>query len=149
MKPSAKICDEIRCPNYHIWKSECGVTGTVPGHMKSCPKGRINSYEELVEEIARYEHLQWVEWSKAIAESETISPERLARWKKLWVPYSRLPEEEKESDRKYARKVLKHLFKQGSITVNAYPVNRVSGSTYDTEKRGGYETAETVVIESE
>lgn len=69
----------------------------------------------------------------------------MARWKKLWVPYSRLPEEEKESDRKYARKVLKHLFKQGFITVNAYPVNRVSGSTYDTEKRGGYETAETVV----
>ncbi|MDD2262640.1 MAG: hypothetical protein PHP55_07695 [Methanoculleus sp.] len=141
MKPSAKICDEIRCPNYHIWKSECGVTGTIPGHMKSCPKGRINSYEELVEEIARFEHLQWVEWSKAIAESESIAPERLARWEKLWVPYSRLPEEQKESDRKYARRVLKHLFKQGSITVNAYPLNRVSGSTFATEKRGGYGTA--------
>lgn len=128
-----------------ITYSLCSGT-QLPNLYAAC---RINSYEELVEEIARYEHLQWVEWSKAIAESETISPERLARWKKLWVPYSRLPEEEKESDRKYARKVLKHLFKQRFITVNAYPVNRVSGSTYDTEKRGGYETAETVVSGSE
>jgi len=56
------------------------------------------------------------------------------------VPYSRLPEGQKEADRKYARKVLKHLFKQGFIVVNAYPFNRVSGSTYATEKRGGYET---------
>jgi len=120
MKPSAKICDEIRCPNYHVYKTECGVTGTIPGHLNNCPKGRINSYEELVEEIARFEHLQWVEWSKAIAESEPISPERLARWKKLWVSYSRLPEEQKESDRKYARRVLKHLLKQNFMEVNVY-----------------------------
>ena len=88
--------------------------------MDRCPEGLINSYEELIEEIARFEHLQWVEWSKAIAEVENISPERLARWKKLWVSYSRLPEEQKESDRKYARRVLKHLLKQNFMEVNVY-----------------------------
>ncbi|MFA5445755.1 MAG: RyR domain-containing protein [Bacteroidales bacterium] len=133
MKPSKEVCDEIRCERLDLFSSpwRCGVSGKVPGHMDSCPINRINSYEELVEEIARYEHLQWVEWSKAIAESETISPERLARWKKqLWVPYSRLPEEQKESDRKYARKVLKHLMKAGFI--HSYVV---SGKTRDEEER--------------
>ena len=94
------------------------MSGKVPGHMDSCPINRINSYEELVEEIARYEHLQWVEWSKAIAEVENISPERLARWKKLWVSYSRLPDDQKEADRKYARRVLKHLLKSKLMNVH-------------------------------
>lgn len=86
--------------------------------MDRCPEGPINSYEELIEEIARFEHLQWVEWSKAIAEVENISPERLARWKQLWVSYSRLPEEHKEADRKYARRVLKHLLKSKLMNVH-------------------------------
>jgi len=118
MKPSVKICDEIRCPKFFPWKSQCTVFGKVAGHMDRCPEGLINSYEELIEEIARFEHLQWVEWSKAIAEVENISPERLARWKKLWVSYSRLPDEQKEADRKYARRVLKHLLKSKLINVH-------------------------------
>ena len=118
MKPSVKICDEIRCPKFFPWKSQCTVFGKVAGHMDRCPEGLINSYEELIEEIARFEHLQWVEWSKAIAEEENISPERLARWKKLWVSYSRLPDDQKEADRKYARRVLKHLLKSKLMNVH-------------------------------
>jgi hypothetical protein len=60
----------------------------------------------LVERLAALEHDQWVEWSKKIAASETLSPERLARWTHLWCPYADLPEEVKEYDRVLARKVL-------------------------------------------
>jgi hypothetical protein len=53
MKPSVKICDEIRCSKFFPWKSQCTVFGKVAGHMDRCPEGLINSYEELIEEIAR------------------------------------------------------------------------------------------------
>jgi hypothetical protein len=62
---------------------------------------------EIIEALAEQEHLQWVEWSKALAETETLSTERLKRWKALWKPYDKLTEAEKEQDRKYARKILK------------------------------------------
>lgn len=62
---------------------------------------------ETIELLAEQEHLQWLEWSKALAETENLSPERLARWKKMWKPYAKLTEAEKEQDRKYARKILK------------------------------------------
>ena len=63
------------------------------------------SIQQLVEALAELEHIQWVEWSKEIANTEKLSPERLERWEKLWVAYSELDESEKESDRKWARKV--------------------------------------------
>lgn len=62
---------------------------------------------ETIEKLAELEHEQWVEWSKALVQSEKrLSFARIERWKKLWVPYSQLTEEEKEQDRIYARKVL-------------------------------------------
>lgn len=60
----------------------------------------------LVERLAALEHDQWVEWSKSIAASETLSPERLARWTPLWCPYADISEEMKEHDRVWARKAL-------------------------------------------
>lgn len=62
--------------------------------------------KELVEALADLEHIQWMEWSKSIASREKLSPERMARWEKLWVPYSELSEESKEQDRVWARKVI-------------------------------------------
>ena len=59
-----------------------------------------------MEELAAIEHEQWVFWSKTLAETENLSPERLARWKALWIPYEQLTEETKEHDRVWARKVL-------------------------------------------
>ena len=64
---------------------------------------------DLLEKLASLEHDQWVEWTKDLAEKETISQDRKNRWKKLWIPYEELSEEKKEEDRKYARKVLKIL----------------------------------------
>lgn len=117
MKPSVNICNEIRCKWLRLGSPRrCGVTGNVPGHMETCPRNKINTYDELIETLAVYEHSQWVEWSKALARSEPLlSPERIERWKKLWVPYHRLSEDQKESDRHYARKVLKTLIKEGYI----------------------------------
>lgn len=66
--------------------------------------------EDAIETLAAIEHDQWIEWSKAIAKSETTSPERLARWEKLWVPYHKLTEEQKEQDRVYARRVIQTLY---------------------------------------
>lgn len=62
--------------------------------------------EKIIDKLAYLEHEQWIEWSKQIAKTEKISPERLARWRKMWVAYDLLTEEQKEQDKKYARKLL-------------------------------------------
>ena len=63
----------------------------------------------LVEQLARIEHEQWIEWSKAVAHE--VSAERRARWERLWAtPYEDLSEEAKEADRKYAKKVIASLW---------------------------------------
>lgn len=59
----------------------------------------------FMEVLAALEHEQWMAWSKDIAKTEVISKERLARWRRLWVPYSELTEEDKELDRQWARRV--------------------------------------------
>lgn len=62
---------------------------------------------ELIEKLAELEHKQWIHFSKNIAQTEKyISDERLKRWEKLWIPYHRLSERDKEQDRMWARKVL-------------------------------------------
>lgn len=61
---------------------------------------------ELLEKLAEVEHNQWVEWSKSMVRNENVTKETLNRWLNLWVPYSELTEDEKNSDRRYARKVL-------------------------------------------
>jgi len=71
----------------------------------------------LLESLAELEHDQWMEWAKGVLESEAeslteeISKERQERWQKLFVPYADLSEEDKEDDRKYARKVIARLKK--------------------------------------
>jgi hypothetical protein len=64
-----------------------------------------DSERATLERVAEVEHEQWMAWSKAVAPE--VSPERRARWKKSWIPYKDLPEEEKEKDRQWARKALK------------------------------------------
>jgi hypothetical protein len=60
----------------------------------------------IVEEIASLEHEQWMAWASTLMERESLSPERVARWKACMVPYAELSEEMKEHDRVWARKVL-------------------------------------------
>jgi hypothetical protein len=63
--------------------------------------------QELLERLAELEHEQWVAWSRAVADE--VSAERRRRWQECWVPYAELPEEVKELDREWARKVLAAL----------------------------------------
>ena len=61
----------------------------------------------LIEALAWHAHSQWMEWSKAIAENECLSPNRMRRWQgELWKPYSELTEDQKEQDRIRAREIL-------------------------------------------
>lgn len=61
---------------------------------------------KLREQLAALEHAQWVEWSQHVAARETLSSERLARWRSCWAPYAELPESVKDPDRVYADRVL-------------------------------------------
>lgn len=67
---------------------------------------RTIAIEAVTEDLAAIEHEQWMAWASTIAMNEAISPERLARWEKSMVPYADLPDEVKEQDREWARKVL-------------------------------------------
>jgi len=62
-----------------------------------------------IEKLAELEHEQWENWSKSIASLEKLTPERLQRWEELWINYKNLPEDQKEHDRFYARKILQLL----------------------------------------
>jgi len=61
----------------------------------------------LVERVARLEHEQWMEWSKAVADE--VSSETRDRWEAFWVPYDELPDDVKERDRLWARRVLDEI----------------------------------------
>lgn len=65
------------------------------------------------ERLAELEHSQWCEWSQhLVSGGENISEVRLMRWRRLWVPYSRLSEAAKEADRDYADRVIKALIER-------------------------------------
>jgi hypothetical protein len=67
---------------------------------------RLMNRMKLREQLAALEHEQWVEWSRHLAASEELSADRLARWRRSWVPYAQLPEHQKDLDRTYADHVL-------------------------------------------
>ena len=82
--------------------------------------------DKTLEKLAEAEHVQWCQWAGVMwdelsflvniieghdldltdEENEFVLhvKDRLDRWEKLMVPYSELPEDEKEKDRVYARK---------------------------------------------
>jgi hypothetical protein len=64
----------------------------------------MNEREKLLEQLAELEHEQWVAWSQAVAPD--VPEDRRRRWQACWVPYRDLPEDVKELDRIWARKVL-------------------------------------------
>jgi len=69
----------------------------------------MTNEKELREQLAELEHEQWVKWSQNLNNIEKLSPERIERWQKLWIPYSKLTEAEKDQDREWADKVLNLL----------------------------------------
>ena len=67
----------------------------------------INKMKEQykLEELAELEHIQWAHWTRYMLNN--LTPENIERWKRqIDTPYEELSEEEKNSDRKWARKVL-------------------------------------------
>lgn len=64
------------------------------------------SEEELKEKMAELEHKQWMRWAETLILRENLSPNRVERWNKLFVPYHELSEEMKDEDRKEADIVL-------------------------------------------
>jgi len=56
-----------------------------------------------LERLAELEHEQWWYWTKQIADQ--VPDELREKWEASWIPYDELPEELKEEDRVWARKV--------------------------------------------
>jgi len=73
------------------------------------------SQDDILEKLAELEHEQWMYWSKNIARTGGvfIPRNKRMRWNELWIPYAKLSEEDKEHDRKWARKVLVILKERG------------------------------------
>ncbi len=60
----------------------------------------------ILEELSELEHIQWAKWTKHMLEN--LTPENVKKWKRqIKTPYTQLSEKEKESDREWARKILK------------------------------------------
>lgn len=123
MKPSVRTCDMIRCPKF--WPDfngghRCNVSGGVPGHMDYCPENRLHTLEEIMEAIAEFEHLQWRHWTRYMLAN--LTQENVERWQRQCkTPYSKLSETEKESDRKWARKVIAVLNRNKMVGMNDVP----------------------------
>ncbi|WP_407376011.1 hypothetical protein [Methanobrevibacter sp.] len=85
--------------------------------------------DELLENLAELEHVQWCEWAKSISidinellniieknkdldlsdedmKSIDSVKDKMNRWNDLFISYSDLSEDMKDKDRVYARKVL-------------------------------------------
>lgn len=67
--------------------------------------------DKLIEELSDLEHDQWVKWSRVtfLKLDDFTIDEIVNKWRPNWKPYSELPEEEKEKDRIFARKVIERL----------------------------------------
>jgi hypothetical protein len=87
--------------------------------------------EKLIEELAKLEHEQWESWTKYIAnqvltQGEDFSiNEQMLKWQKNWKPYEELTEEEKEKDRKWARKVYDISFEAGKAQAKQEALEKI------------------------
>lgn len=123
----AKVCDE--CGGSDAYNSVSSCKGFVEDDLcdkcynkwkKEKPERDLFASEEykkkkekrlkekaiaLVEKIAPLEHEQWAHWTKYILDN--LTDENIERWKiQCQTDYKDLSEEEKESDRVWARKLL-------------------------------------------
>lgn len=63
---------------------------------------------DLREQLAALEHEQWAHWTRYMLDN--LTSENIARWRQqIETPYTELSEKEKESDRRWADKVLSLL----------------------------------------
>jgi len=91
------------------------------GDEKDGTVSREISITDLTEKLADLAHRQWSGWMEYLFEKSTLNddgtvtiPKRAAdRWKRqVETAYADLPEEEKESDREEARRVIEAIFKE-------------------------------------
>ena len=60
---------------------------------------------ELIERLAAHEHEQWAHWTRYMLDN--LTEENIARWRRqIDTAYQDLSEQEKESDREWARKTV-------------------------------------------
>jgi len=71
---------------------------------------------ELLEQLAKLEHDQWIYYSKDVANRisnasslELLQNETVNKWRTKWVDYILLSEQDKDKDRIWAKKVLEVL----------------------------------------
>lgn len=92
--------------------------------MKIILSEKVKMKKEIIEEHADFAHSAWSGWMKYLFSkttsnedgSETIPKELTDRWRRqLKTSYKDLPEDEKESDRDEAIKVLKIVQKYKDI----------------------------------
>jgi len=74
----------------------------------------------LIEDLAELEHEQWAHWTQYMLDflngniPEDLKQKRILQWRRqIDTSYKNLSEKEKESDREWARKVMKILKKYG------------------------------------
>jgi hypothetical protein len=66
------------------------------------------------EKLAELEHIQWSHWTAYMLDN--LTPENIEHWRRqISTPYSELSEIEKDSDRKWADKVLEIVKDNSSI----------------------------------
>jgi len=59
----------------------------------------------LLERLASLEHEQWAHWTRYMLNN--LNKENIQRWRRqIETPYDQLSEDEKESDRRWARRVI-------------------------------------------
>jgi len=99
------------CRRFELWCPFCHNTRNL------VEARQIFESPENIEIIAEIEHKQWMKWSKELAEKEGqfLSPTRISRWERYWIPYSNLEEDVKDHDRKWAKIVLQALKKKHGV----------------------------------
>jgi hypothetical protein len=75
-----------------------------------------NTFIELVEQLARLEHDQWIHYSKDVAARiknadsvDSVVNDTVNKWSPKWIDYSFLSDADKDKDRVWAYKVLELL----------------------------------------
>jgi hypothetical protein len=123
---TAKDCERVKCNQLgeRNYRSVCKALDEAksPGWLTHCPIGRIEAYRNLIDEIANYEYKQQYVRSKGIAKMIGQNPPQNNRnggGRRL--PFSKLPEEQKNIYRIYARRDLKEIYGDGDVLLKMLP----------------------------
>jgi hypothetical protein len=126
---SANFITKIRKPTDKDMMAINGHLANIIKDIRALHEAKEKGYNQIREFLSELEHLQWESWSKNLAQelkridsliddkadmgdidkARQIIKDRLARWEKNWIPYSKLDEETKDYDREWADKILDTL----------------------------------------